>query len=119
LGPDNPRLVAAVGNGELWVVDLGAGDIAPGDYLISSDVPGCAMKDDLAKFPLGHVIARAADRIRWNDVPADERNVRRARASVLFGGFVRGEDTRELRDRLARLEALLPKTNVAQGGEGK
>ncbi len=118
-GPENPLLIAAVGNGEMCVVDSGVGDIEPGDYLVSSDVPGCAMKDDPAQFRIGHVIAKAADRIRWNDVPADEQRVRRARASVLFGSFVRGEDTRELRDRLVRLEALLSRITVAQREEAK
>lgn len=121
LGPENPRLVAAVGNGELCVVDRGGGDLEPGDYLISSDVPGCAMKDDPEKFAVGHVVAKAAERIHWNDVPADESGVKRVRASVLFGSFVRDsrgrsaaaeiQDLRtenaDLRDRLERVERLI------------
>ena len=41
--PHNPHLVMAVGNGVMWVVDTGL-DIAPGDPLISSGVPGHAMR---------------------------------------------------------------------------
>ena len=36
-GPDNPHLVMAVGNGEMWVVDDGQ-DVEIGDYLISSNL---------------------------------------------------------------------------------
>lgn len=113
-GSDNPHLVAAVGNGELCVVDRGGGDIEPGDYLISSDVAGCAMKDDPARFAVGHVIAKAADRIRWAEVVADERGLKRAKSSVLFGAFVRAEDTTELRNRVERLEAALLKVEEAK-----
>jgi len=37
-GPDNPHLVMAVGNGEMWVVDAGD-NIQPGDYLIHPTRP--------------------------------------------------------------------------------
>jgi len=88
--PFDVRLVSAVGNGDMWVADRGAGDIEPGDSLISSDVPGCAMKDDPGKFPVGYVVARAAERVRWADVPADAATgVKRQRTSVLFDSFVR------------------------------
>jgi hypothetical protein len=123
-GRENPLLVAAVGNGEMWIVDRGSGDIEPGDYLISSDVPGCAMKDDPAKFPIGHIVARAAERVEWSHVPRDDPGVRRARISVLFGSFVRtgsfegikeldarvkekDAEIAELRTRLAKLELLV------------
>ncbi len=126
-GGSDTHLVSSVGNGELCVVDRGGGDIEPGDYLISSDVPGCAMKDDPAKFPIGHVIAKAADRITWSGNAVDERGVRRARISVLFTPFVRSgslaadsdKDRRiaELEDRLERIEQCLPRAE-AQRLEG-
>ena len=104
------RLVAAVGNGELWVVDTGA-DVAPGDLLISSSVAGCAMRDDPARFPVGHVVARAAEAVDWSRVEPDGDGVRRARISVLFDPFTRGRDDdariEELQERIAGLEALV------------
>ena len=88
-GPENPLLVAAVGNGEMWVADGGTGDIEPGDYLITSEVIGCAMKDDPTRFPVGHVIARTADRVHWADHASDEHGQHRVRISVLFTSFER------------------------------
>jgi transposase-like protein len=86
-GADNPHLVMAEGNGVLWVVDTGSA-IEPGDALISADVPGCAMLDDPARFPIGHIVARAAERVEWSAIQP-ERGVRRARISVLFGAATR------------------------------
>lgn len=128
------HLVSSVGNGELCVVDRGGGDIVPGDSLISSDVAGCAMKDDPARFAVGHVIAKAADRIVWSEVQPDETGVRRKTASVLFGAFervgsdktvaeverIRGElerksaELEEVKTRLLRLEAMLSHTSSAK-----
>lgn len=85
------RLVAAVGNGDLWVVDTGV-DIAPGDLLISSDVSGCAMVDDSRRFAVGHVIARAAESVDWSRIEPDAEGVRRARISALFDAFTRAFD---------------------------
>ncbi len=105
-GKENPLLVSAVGNGELCVVNLGGGDIEPGDYLISSDVPGCAMKDDPAKFPIGHVIAKAAERVRWADLSSGDGGVKRTRLSVLFTSFARTNVSNPREDRDARMTAL-------------
>ena len=61
LADETPRdchQIMAAGNGEMWVVNTGH-DIQPGDYLISSDTPGCAMLDDPARFPVGNVIAQS------------------------------------------------------------
>ena len=60
-GATNPHLVMAVGNGDMWVTDGGTGDLEPGNHLISSEVPGCAMKDAPARFPIGYICARAAE----------------------------------------------------------
>ncbi len=124
-GDDNPHLVMAVGNGEMWVVDRGPGDLQPGDALISSDVSGCAMKDDPARFPVGHVVARAAEAVRWAQVTETTSDgVKRKKVSVLLDSFVRGsEDERlveqvraqqneidELKRRMAQMEAAFPRS---------
>src|SRR6266571_1971279 len=61
----------------------------PGDFLISSDVPGCAMKDDPEQFPVGYICARAAERVKWADLKPDADGVKRANLSVLFDNFAR------------------------------
>ena len=96
---DNPYLVAAVGNGELWVVDTG-GDIEPGDQLIASSTPGHAMRDD-DRFDVSHVVARAAEPVRWRDVTDRRDGVRRRLISVLFESHAR-ETTSVLRSVLDR-----------------
>jgi hypothetical protein len=85
----NPHLVMAVGNGDMWVTPGANGDIAPGDYLISSAVPGCAMKDDPEKFPVGYVCARAAEYVNWSEVSPDADGIKRRKISVLFESFER------------------------------
>jgi len=86
--PKDIAQVAAVGKGELWVVDTGI-DLAPGDLLISSHVPGCVMRDDTDRFPVGHIVARATDTVRWSFVAPAPDGARRARISVLFDPFTR------------------------------
>jgi hypothetical protein len=90
------RLISAVGNGELWVVDSGC-DLQPGDLLISSAVPGCVMKDDPEQFPIGHIVARAAQEVRWGEVTRGADGIRRAKVSVLFDPFTRGPGYHEIR----------------------
>jgi hypothetical protein len=98
--------IAAVGNADMFVVDNGTGEpITPGDYLISSNVTGSAMKLDPARFPVGHVIAKAAGNVDWSSVPADAAGVKRARVSVLFTSFTHTDPS--LAERLTRLEELL------------
>lgn len=115
--PASQHLVAAVGNGEMWVVETDLGDLAPGDALISSDVRGCAMKDDAERFAVGHVVARAAEGVVWSAVPAGPDGVKRVLLSVFFDRFERqgsaaafGELVESLRaendDLRSRLEAL-------------
>lgn len=89
---ENPHLVMAVGNGDMWVTDE-SGDIHPGDYLISSSTPGHAMKDDEAKYPLGYVIARAADPVNWGNESEMVGGHKHKRISVLFESFVRNSTT--------------------------
>ncbi|MCA9286010.1 MAG: hypothetical protein KDA22_12375, partial [Phycisphaerales bacterium] len=111
--PDSRHLVAAVGNGEMWVVDAGTGDIEPGDALIASDVTGCAMLDDPSRFAVGHVVARAAEGIRWSSLPATAGG-KRVLLSVFFDRFDRQGDAaameqavQSLRDENAALQARL------------
>ena len=87
----NPQLVMAVGNGDMWVVDDGE-DIAIGDYLISSAVPGHAMRDR-GRFETTYVVARAAEPVRWNEVDdvvgaPDGRLRKHTRMSIFFESFV-------------------------------
>lgn len=98
--------IAAVGNADMIVVDNGTGDaIRPGDYLISSGVAGTAMKLDPTKFPVGHVIAKAAENVDWSAIAVDAQGFKRAKVSVLFTSFTHTDPS--LADRLSRLEALL------------
>jgi len=96
-------LVATVGNGEMWVVDSGTGDVEPGDYLISSDVAGCAMLDDTERFAVGHVIARAAEPIDWSSVKAAPGSPKRVLLSVFFESFSRQGDAVALAETVASL----------------
>ncbi|HEU4435897.1 MAG TPA: hypothetical protein VFR89_00430, partial [candidate division Zixibacteria bacterium] len=85
---ENPHLIMAVGNGDMWVVDEGQ-NIQSGDYLISSSTPGHAMKDDGEKYPIGHIVARAAEGVDWGSVSETVGGRKHKKISVLFGNFVR------------------------------
>ncbi len=104
---ENPHLVMAVGNGELWVADSGI-DLQPGDLLISSDVPGHAMVDDPGRFEVGYVIARAAERVDWAEVGDTVNGRKHARISVLFDAFTRGDEDaqRRLAEQAGEIRAL-------------
>lgn len=82
---DNANLVAAVGNGDMWVVDDGQ-DIQPGDFLISSDTAGHAMKDE-GQFPTSYVIARAAQNVTWSGETQLIGGKKHKKISVLYGSF--------------------------------
>lgn len=86
-GDSNPHLIAAVGNGDLWVADKGQ-NIASGDYLISSDVKGHAMKDD-GSYPVSYVFARAAEPVDWSTVTSTIDGVKHIKISVFFDSFAR------------------------------
>lgn len=88
---ENPYLIMAVGNGDMWVIDEGQ-NIQPGDYLISSSTPGHAMKDDELRYPIGHVVARAAEAVDWGSVSESINGHKHKRISVLFGNFVRSDN---------------------------
>ena len=105
-GAGHTHLVMAEGNGEMWVVENGA-DLRPGDYLISSDVPGCAMKDDPLRFPVGHIVARAAEGVCWESVEPDAGAIKRTKVSVFFESFVRNGDATCLAGEVARLGGIV------------
>ncbi len=124
--PASRDLVAAVGNGEMWVVESDLGDIMPGDALISSDVRGCAMKDDAERFAVGHVVARAAESVKWAAVPASPDGVKRVLLSVFYDSFERQgsaaaldrvvEELKAENDELrARLESIEQQLNTLIG----
>jgi len=83
----NPHLTMAVGNGEMWVVEAG-GDIAIGDYLISSNVPGHAMKDN-GDFEISYIVARVAEPVDWGSVIETTHGRKHKKISVFFESFVR------------------------------
>lgn len=89
-GPELRRWIMAVGNGVIWIVDTGR-DLKPGDYLMSSHVPGHAMVDP-GTYPMSHIMAKLAEKIDWDDVDETvEYNgqlVKRKLVSVLFTTFV-------------------------------
>ena len=69
-GPGLSHDVAISGVARLWIVEdkeRPNRDLAPGDLLISADADGCAMLDDIARFEVGYIVARVAERVRWDD----------------------------------------------------
>jgi hypothetical protein len=83
---DNPHLVTAVGNGDVWVVDTGE-NLKIGDYLISSDVAGHAMKDDESE-AVSHIVARLVEPVDWTTVTeTTESGQKRKLVSIEFLKF--------------------------------
>jgi hypothetical protein len=94
------------------------------------------MKDDADRFPIGYIVARAAQTLSWESAVADDNGVKRARISVLFESFVRDSrgsvslaerdseiaelraDRDDLERRLAPLERLAA-PRVALGSPGE
>jgi hypothetical protein len=95
----------AVGNGVMRVTENEAGNLAPGDLLVSSSIPGHAMKDP-GTFSVAHVIARVAEPVDWSHIPApaEEGTAKTALVSVLFESF----------DRTASGPTLTPDTGLGQ-----
>jgi hypothetical protein len=116
----NPHLVAAVGNGEMWVVDT-ARSLAVGDYLVALAVAGHAMVDP-GTVAASHVVARLAEPIDWSHVTDtvrgdDGREHKRVLASVFFQSFVidrtRDAEITALTERIAAFEAILKTLSTA------
>jgi hypothetical protein len=79
---DNPDLVSAVGNGQMWVVDTGK-NIELGDLLISSDVPGHAMLDP-GTYPVSHILAHSGEHVDWSKVTAMVNGKKHKSVSVFY-----------------------------------
>ena len=101
---DNPHLIAAVGNGPMWVADKGA-NIAVGDYLISSDIAGHAMKDD-GTYAVSYIIGRATENVDWNTVSDTVGSTKHKKITVTYESFknLEGKIT-SLEARIAALES--------------
>ena len=100
---DNPHLIACVGNGPMWLVDKGA-NIAVGDYLISSDVAGHAMKDDGTN-AVSYVIGRATEVIDWSTVTDTVGSTKHKKITVTYESFKNFEGKiNSLEARIAALE---------------
>lgn len=91
---DNPHLVMAVGNGKMWVTNEG-GRIETGDYLITSSSEGMAMKDQ-GDYPVSYICARAAEKVNWRNVKADEFGVKKKLISVFYESFEVENISREI-----------------------
>jgi hypothetical protein len=85
---DNPLLVMAVGNADIWVSDTGE-NISSGDYLTSSSAPGHARIDN-PNNEVSYIIARAAEDVDWTDIDAyvDDSGVKHTKISVFFESFI-------------------------------
>lgn len=81
----NPALILAVGNGVLWATSEG-GDLAVGDYLISSSTAGMAMKDN-GDFAVSYIIARVTEAVKWSKVKADVGGLKKKLVHVTYEHF--------------------------------
>jgi hypothetical protein len=85
---DNPHLVMAVGNGEMWVTETD-GNLQIGDYLVASSVVGHAMKDP-ETFDVSHIIGQVLEPVDWAAVESvGESGKKRTLVSVSFVRFSR------------------------------
>lgn len=84
---ENPHLIMAVGNGDMWVVDEGE-NVLPGDSLISSNTEGHAQKD-IGAYPVSYIVARAAEAVDWSLVTETIDGKKHKKISVLFDSYVR------------------------------
>ena len=78
--------ISAVGNGEVWVVDNGV-NLKPGDYLISSDVEGHAMKDN-GDFEIAYVFGRVAETINWENETNMINGLKHKKISIFYESFI-------------------------------
>lgn len=92
----NHMAVAAVGNGDMWVIDNGK-DIQPGDLLITADVAGHAMVDN-GNFGRLNVIARAAQKVNWSEENQFIDGKKHKRISILFESMVVNNDVKKLEE---------------------
>jgi hypothetical protein len=110
----NPNLIMAVGNGVMWVADKGE-NLAIGDYLISSDIAGHAMKEN-GTYATAFIIARVAEPVSWAQETAVINGVKHKLVSVFFESFVKNnaqkeletlkQEMNDLKERMLKLEKL-------------
>jgi hypothetical protein len=92
---DNPYLVMAAGNGDVWVADNGSGNVNIGDPLLSSgDLSGYAMRDN-GRYQISHVFAKAAEPINWDTVSDTINGIKVKKVSILFS-YYNHENTNNL-----------------------
>ena len=78
----------------MWVLD-GGSDLAVGDYLISSDVKGHAMKDD-GTYQTAYIIARVAEPVEWAAETQTINGVKHKKISIFFESFEKDNFTIDL-----------------------
>jgi hypothetical protein len=83
---DNPELIMAAGNGDLWIADNGSGNVVIGDPLISSGLAGHAMRDP-GTYQVSHVFAKAAENIDWSTITQMVNGTKVAKISALFSFY--------------------------------
>jgi len=98
---NNPHMIMAVGNGNIWVVDNGE-DLQQGDYLISSTIPGHAMKDN-GEFDIAYVIARVAEPVHWAEVDQHIDGKKHKCVSVFFESFTANHKAERLETEIENL----------------
>ncbi|MFH2094316.1 MAG: hypothetical protein ABIJ16_01345 [Bacteroidota bacterium] len=107
-GEDSPSLVMAVGNGEMWVADNGE-NLETGDYLISSSIPGHAIKD-IGQYEEANIIARVAEPVDWNNETMTINGIKHKKVSVFFENFKlyhHEKKMEELENRIQELEEII------------
>ena len=83
----------------MWLVDKGV-NIAVGDYLISSDIAGHAMKDD-GTYAVSYIIGRATENIDWSTVTDTVNSTKHKQITVTYESF------KNLEGKLTALEARI------------
>ena len=76
----------AVGNGDMWVVQGEEDALKPGDYLISSDTAGHAMKDP-GTYAVSNIVARVTNTTNWSDVATTIDGKKHTKINVTFEVF--------------------------------
>jgi hypothetical protein len=113
----NTHQVMAVGNGEVWVVDNGQ-DLNIGDYLISSNKSGHAMKEN-GEFDVAYIFARVAEPINWNDVHETINGVKHAKISIFFETFTKNNKADKLQSEIDKMKADIEYLKQLIGAEAK
>ncbi len=101
LDEEEVLVIAAVGNGSVWVVDNGS-DLKVGDYLITSEVAGHGMKD-LGDFPIANIIARVAENVNWGSVNETINGRKHKRVSIFYESFTIDHTSKQLRKEIEQL----------------